>query len=157
MLAASGSASSSASAKCSRHIIDPLQSGLFSVHFGIKTAQLRKGGPARRGRFPSSRPSKFAVPTPLLSHLRGACSDGVSGVDSVCEQCHLPCMRGKTTAAGWIVQLSRHTQPPQRQMALRGSAQPFWARHPCSTSMLPSQTPRWRWRRHGSIQAPIVG
>src|SRR5262245_37155104 len=46
-MAASMSASSSASATCSRHIIDRLQSVLFSVHFGNKTTQLRKERPAR--------------------------------------------------------------------------------------------------------------
>lgn len=29
-----------------------------------------------------------------------------SGIDSVGEQCHLPCMSGKTTPAGWVVQLT---------------------------------------------------
>jgi hypothetical protein len=36
-----------------------------------------------------------------------------SGIDSICEQCHLPCMRDATTLAGWVVQLtiSAHTTP----------------------------------------------
>ena len=29
-----------------------------------------------------------------------------SGIDSVGEQCHLPCMSGKTTPTGWVVQLT---------------------------------------------------
>jgi hypothetical protein len=31
---------------------------------------------------------------------------GISGIDIVCEQCHLPCMTDKTTPAGWVVQLT---------------------------------------------------
>src|SRR5215472_14460084 len=51
MTAASMSASSSASATCSRHIIDRLQSVLFSVHFGNKIRSCGKEDPPGALRF----------------------------------------------------------------------------------------------------------
>jgi hypothetical protein len=56
----------------------------------------------------SSRPSRLrrSLSNAAISHVAGGPPHKTSGIDSVCEQCHLPCMRGNTTPAGWVVQLT---------------------------------------------------